>query len=122
MLEPEGHVNREEAEVDRHDAPLGRDSCAPQTWMHRALRVESGEGPVVCWSIAYFFFVMLGYFMMRPVRDAMGISGDFENLKWLFAGTLAAMLLANPLYGALVSRLPRRAFIPWVYRFFIINM
>ena len=84
--------------------------------------MEPGEGPIVRWSIAYFFFVMFGYFMMRPVRDAMGISGDLENLKWLFAGTLASMLLANPLYGAIVSRFPRRTFIPWAHRFFILNM
>ena len=32
------------------------------------------------------------------------------------------MALANPAFAALVSRLPRRRFIPLAYRFFAINM
>src|SRR5258705_10929008 len=32
------------------------------------------------------------------------------------------MLAAVPLYGALVARLPRRRFIPFVYHFFVANL
>src|SRR5438477_4372954 len=37
-------------------------------------------------------------------------------------GTLVAMLLINPVFAAVVSRLPRRRFIPLTYRFFAANL
>jgi AAA family ATP:ADP antiporter len=37
----------------------------------------------------------------------VGVAGGAGNLPWLFAATLAAMLVANALFSALVSRLPR---------------
>ena len=45
--------------------------------------------------------------------------GALGQLQWLFTGTFFAMLLVTPLYGALVSRFPRRVFLPVVYAFFI---
>ena len=41
------------------------------------------------------------------------------DLKWLFTGTLLAMLVAHPLFAALVARWPRRKFVTAAYRFFI---
>src|SRR5436853_1558690 len=52
----------------------------------------------------------------------MGVAGGVRNLQWLFTGTFLAMLAAVPLYGALVARLPRRRFIPFVYHFFVANL
>jgi AAA family ATP:ADP antiporter len=56
------------------------------------------------------------------MRDQVGIRESVDNLKWLFLGTFLAMSLAYPLYGSLVSRFPRRKFIPIVYRFFALNL
>jgi AAA family ATP:ADP antiporter len=56
------------------------------------------------------------------MRDEMGVAGGVENLAWLFTGTLAGMLLVHPLFTALVGRLPRRQFVPLIYRFFILNL
>lgn len=52
----------------------------------------------------------------------MGVAGGVENLAWLFTGTLVGMLLVHPLFTALVARLPRRRFVPLIYRFFILNL
>jgi AAA family ATP:ADP antiporter len=70
----------------------------------------------------YFFFVLSAYYVIRPVRDEMGVAGGVENLAWLFTGTLAGMLLVHPLFTALVARFPRRRFVPLIYRFFILNL
>jgi ATP:ADP antiporter, AAA family len=91
-------------------------------WLGRVLFVKPGEWRPLLFSAAYFFFVMFSYNMMKPVRDAMGVRGDLEELPWLFTRTLLAMLLVTPLYAAIASRFPRRTFIPWVYGFFIANM
>ncbi|MBP7147884.1 MAG: MFS transporter [Acidobacteria bacterium] len=88
--------------------------------LSRALPVERGEGAAVLWACSYFFCLLAGYYVIRPLRDEMGVASG--GLTWLYMGTLAGTLLANPLFGALVSRYPRRTFIPVVYRFFTINL
>lgn len=82
----------------------------------RLLGVERDEAAALAWSFLYFFALLTGYYVLRPVRDAMGAT---SQLQWLFTGTFVAMLLVTPLYGALVSRFPRRVFLPVVYAFFI---
>jgi AAA family ATP:ADP antiporter len=74
------------------------------------------------WSFAYFFCLLAGYYILRPLRDEMGVAGGVRNLQWLFTATFVTMLAAVPLYGALVARLPRRRFIPIVYHFFVANL
>jgi AAA family ATP:ADP antiporter len=74
------------------------------------------------WSFAYFFCLLAAYYILRPLRDEMGIAGGVKNLQWLFTGTFLVMLAAVPLYGALVARIPRRRFIPLVYHFFVANL
>jgi AAA family ATP:ADP antiporter len=60
--------------------------------------------------------------VLRPIRDEMGVAGGVEKLAWLFSATLVAMLLVHPLYTSLVARLPRRRFVPLIYRFFMLNL
>lgn len=90
--------------------------------VRRAVYLREGEAAALLWSGAFFFFILSGYYVMRPVRDEMGVAGGVENLAYLFTGTLIGMLLIHPLYTALVARLPRRRFVPYTYRFFILNL
>lgn len=80
------------------------------------------ERAAALWSFAYFFALLAGYYVLRPLRDQMGIAGGVKNLPWLFTATFVALLLAQPLYGALVARLPRVRFIPIVYHLFVANL
>src|SRR5687768_9049262 len=104
------------------------------------LRGALRDYPALIWSFLYFFFLLTGYYVLRPVRDAMGAAndpyavfpaamvdwfaqrgvalGDFQ-LQTLFTGTFVMMLLLQPVYGALVSRFPRRVFLPVVYLAFV---
>ncbi|HET8538461.1 MAG TPA: MFS transporter [Anaeromyxobacter sp.] len=97
-----------------------------RTTLHRRLarvvEVEPGEVRALLWSFAYFFSLLCGYYVVRPMRDAMGIAGEVEKLHWLFTATFVAMLAAVPLFGWVTSRLPRRRFLPWIYGFFIANL
>ncbi len=90
--------------------------------LRNAVGAHEGEGAVLLWSTAYYFLVLCAYYVIRPIRDDIGAASGAEKLAWLFTGTLAGMLLAHPLYTALVSRLTRQAFISWAYRFFILNL
>ena len=91
-------------------------------WLRRLVRVEAKELPPVLWAFSYFFALLCAYYILRPLRDAMGIAGGVKNLQWLFTGTFLAMLAAVPLYGRVASRYPRRQFLPLVYLFFITNL
>src|SRR4029079_12139657 len=92
----------------------------PLSTLRRSVR--PGEGRALCWSFAYFFCLLAGYYVLRPLRDEMGVAGGVRNLQWLFTARCLTMLAAVPLYGALVARLPRRSFIPAVYHFFVANL
>ncbi|VTU33020.1 Major Facilitator Superfamily protein [Variovorax sp. SRS16] len=96
------------------------------TLLHRALRRAVPATPqelaAALWSFAYFFALLAGYYVLRPLRDQMGIAGGVRNLPWLFTATFVTLLVAQPLYGALVARLPRARFIPVVCHFFALNL
>ena len=96
--------------------------------------------PALWWSLLYFFCLLTAYYVLRPVRDAMGASADVYavfppalvdwaqrsgvdlgglTLQLLFTATFICMVVLQPVYGALVSRYPRRVFLPVVYLCFI---
>lgn len=94
----------------------------PARLLRRLVLLDEGEAPALLWSALYFFLLLFGFYLLRPVREAMGIARGADKLPWLMTGTLLAMALANPAFAALVSKLPRRRFIPLAYRFFALNM
>jgi AAA family ATP:ADP antiporter len=85
-------------------------------FLQRLVQIRPAEISAALWAAAYFFFVLCGYYLLRPIRDNMGIAGGVRNLPWLFTGTLLAMLVLSPLFSSLVARLPRRRFIALSYR------
>src|SRR3954449_8988433 len=91
-------------------------------WFQRTVPATAGERRAALWSFAYFFTLLAGYYVLRPLRDQMGIAGGVKNLPWQFTATFVSLLVAQPLYGALVARLPRVRFIPIVYHFFVANL
>ncbi|HSG75419.1 MAG TPA: MFS transporter [Burkholderiales bacterium] len=88
----------------------------------RVLRAERHELPALAWAFAYFFVLLAGYYVLRPVRDEMGVQAGLKALPWLFSATFAAMLVLVPLYGWLCARLPRARLLPAVYAFFALNL
>lgn len=93
-----------------------------QRWLRRGVPATPAELAAALWSFAYFFALLAGYYVLRPLRDQMGIAGGVKALPWLFTATFVTLLVAQPLYGALVARLPRARFIPVVYHFFAANL
>jgi AAA family ATP:ADP antiporter len=86
--------------------------------LHRAIHARAGELAPALAAFTLLLSLFGGYFMLRPVRETMGIAGGVENLQWLFSATFVVMLLAIPAYGWLNARVPRRVFLDWVYLFF----
>lgn len=73
-------------------------------------------------SALYFFFVLFSFYMLRPIRESLGIQRGYDKLPMLMTGTLCAMLLASPLYAWAASRWPRRVFVARTYRFFQLHV
>jgi AAA family ATP:ADP antiporter len=94
----------------------------PDKLFGRTLGLEKHEYVAVAWSFAYFFCVLASYYMLRPMREAMGAESGVETIPFLFSSTFLVMLLASPVFGWIASKYPRRAFLPWVYAFFAANI
>lgn len=90
--------------------------------LQRSLGIAERELPAVVSGWLLFFLLFAGYFMLRPVRETMGVAGGVDKLQWLFTGTFVATLLAMPLFGWLASTVPRQRLLGWVYGFFAINL
>ncbi|WP_132256463.1 NTP/NDP exchange transporter [Methylobacterium segetis] len=88
----------------------------------RLVDVRPGEGRALAWAWAYIFSILAAYYVLRPIRDQMGVAGGIENLPWLFTATLLGMLALNLPFGWLVKSLPRARFVPLTYRFFALNI
>ncbi len=88
----------------------------------RVIAVEPAEAQVLLWCWLYIFAVMSSYYIMRPIRDQMGVAGGVNNLQWLFTATMLGMLALNLPFAYLVKTLPRSRFIPLAYRFFAANI
>ena len=97
--------------------PTGWGSVIRRT-VARLVTVEEGEWRATLLAFTFFFFLLASYFILRSIRDAVGVAAGTANLPWLFTGTLLATLLVNPAFASLVSRFPARRFIPIVYRVF----
>jgi AAA family ATP:ADP antiporter len=86
----------------------------------RLLNFKRGELPLAFLAALFYFCVLCGYFFLRPVRDAMGISRGMGDLRWLFVVTSMSSLIVVLLFGGVVSRFDRRRFIPIGYLFVIV--
>lgn len=85
-------------------------------------RIAPEELRQVLWSFIYFFCVLASYYILRPLREEMGVATGVDQLHWLFTAVFVVMLLMVPVFGWITSRFPRRRFVPWVYVFFVCNV
>lgn len=99
---------------------IGQDS--PESLLHRLTQIKPDEMKVALWAIAYYFCLMCSYFIIKPLRDEMGVISGVENLQYLFTATFVVMLLMVPVFGWISSHFPREKFLPYVYLFFISNI
>jgi AAA family ATP:ADP antiporter len=96
--------------------------AAIQKCFLRMFPIEQDEYPGVIWSFVYFFSLLSSYYILRPIRDEMGILTGVERLHWLFSATFVVMLLALPVFGYMTSHLPRKRFLTYIYHFFVVNI
>ena len=81
--------------------------------------VHAGEGGTVLLLALNVFLILMAYYMLKPVREALVLSeGSAELKSYLSAGQVAVLAVVVPLYGRLVARFPRMRLINVVTLFF----
>jgi AAA family ATP:ADP antiporter len=101
--------------------PTAEGAAGSRNFLERLVQVEHGEWPRLAIAFLYFFFLLGGYFMLRPLRGAVAANNS-EILHLLYTATFLVMLAIVPMFGFLVSRFRRGQFIPAIYLFFIVHL
>ena len=83
--------------------------------------IQRHEWFAVVVAFAYFFCVLAAYYVLRPVRDQLSAAVGSTALPTFYLVTFVATLALTPPFGALVSRYPRRVFVPLTYLFFMLG-
>lgn len=89
-------------------------------WATRLFSFSRRELPLALLAALFYFCVLGGYFLLRPVREAMGVSRGMDELRWLFVVTSIASLVVVVAFGGVVAKANRRRFIPVGYLFVIV--
>jgi AAA family ATP:ADP antiporter len=89
-----------------------RESAGIATW----LGVRREERGAVLLAVAAFFCVLFAIFLLRPLRDAMGLEGGARNLRFLWSFTLLGTLFASLAFAHVASRFDRARFLSWTAR------
>ncbi len=84
--------------------------------------IKPAEKKLVGFSFIYFFCLLAGYFILRPIRDEMGIVNGASNMQWLFTGTFGTMLLIVPIFGHLTKKYDTRTVLMVSNSFFLLNI
>ena len=91
------------------------------------LSIRPGEAAVTLLSTLTIFTFFLGYGMIRPLRDAMGVERGFDDIPRLITATMVVSLAVSPLVAWTVRRIGktpdgRRRVMGLVFRFFAVNL
>jgi AAA family ATP:ADP antiporter len=84
--------------------------------------VESEEVVPLASAFLYFFCLLCGYYLLRPVRDEMAIEGGVQHIPWMMTATFVTLVLVTPLFGSLSARVPRYRLLLSIYAFFGANL
>ena len=87
-----------------------------------AFQVRADEVAAVLWAALTHGAILMSYYLLRPVRDALVLDGDPAFIPWLFTATFVAMLAIAPPWGALVARVPRGRLVAFVHRSFAVQL
>ena len=83
---------------------------------------HANEAAAALTGFVFFLCLFCGYFMLRPLRETMGVQAGVDQLQWLFTATFVAMCAAVPLFGLLSARVQRARLIDITYGFFALNL
>lgn len=85
-------------------------------WARFVPDVRPDERPALRCAFASFFCLLAGYYVLRPLREEMGIRAGVDRISDLYLGTFLAAIVIVPAWSMVVSRFERRRLIPIAWR------
>ncbi len=83
---------------------------------------EGSETKVTLVSLAYFFFVICSYYVIKPIRESLALELGAENIPLLNITSMASLVVVNAAYSLIVGHFKRDIFIPFITRFFAVSL
>lgn len=83
---------------------------------------KSSETKVTLVSLAYFFFVICSYYVIKPIRESLALELGAENIPLLNITSMASLVVVNAAYSLIVGHFKRDIFIPFITRFFAVSL
>ena len=96
-------------------------------WTYRLLRIFTviypGEAAKALLLFLNVFLLMFSYYIIKPVRDALILTGQPAEIKAYMGAAQAVLLIfVVKAFSRVASRVPRHILIAWVTLFFISNL
>lgn len=86
-----------------------------QSLLNHVAKIEPSETRAVTSAFFLLFFVLGGYFAIRPVRETIGTVIGRDATRDLWFWTMVFALAIVPVYGWLVSKVRRSILLPCIY-------
>ncbi|MEW5900248.1 MAG: Npt1/Npt2 family nucleotide transporter, partial [Acidobacteriota bacterium] len=85
--------------------------------------IRQGEASKALFLALNVFLILMAYYIIKPVRDALLLGAKTAEMKSYLGGAQAiAMIFVIKAFSRLSSRVPRHLLITWVTLFFISNL
>ncbi len=95
-------------------------------WLERALGlfsdVRAGEGPTTLLFLANVFLVLVGYYVIKTVREPLVLAGGAELKSYAAAVQAGTLVFFVPAYSWLVSRVTTKRLLVSVILFFVAGL
>ncbi len=89
-----------------------------QRFLNLASDIKPHEIRITLASFLLVFILMAGYYILRPVRDAMASDWSDVEVSFLWTLTFFFSVITVSLYSSLISRVRYKQLVPFVYAFF----
>ncbi len=84
-------------------------------WIRKTTTVNDNEVQAASLSFVFVFILMAAYYILRPIRDAMASDWTDAEVSFLWTLNFFISTALVALFGAIVSRIEFRKFVPFVY-------
>ena len=84
--------------------------------------IKREEFKLLLYSAFFIFSLFCSYALLRPIRDALGIHGGSDELKWLFLGTFVATIVCSFVAMWLSGVIRCKLYTDAIFIFFALNL
>jgi ATP:ADP antiporter, AAA family len=101
-------------------APADAEPSRLEKFLGTFTDVRTGEGPTALLLALNVFLILMAYYVLKPVREALILGAGSAELKsYMSAGQVVLLAFIVPAYSRLVASFPRMRLVNMVTAFFV---